>query len=513
MKVRDVPFQRVRWLGLWLGAMVGLAAASRGDVGSLHVTEEHGGLSNHVVIVESTGRFRVAVVRGCAYGLSQWYDLVNDPQATLDLTRHPTPWNTVNRVRNDAEDTHYMVTHTHPPHVEDEGDQGSLFNQLVNPGDATLHCGPIAGFPHVEVPCSCRIVEQNPVRVILETTFRAGGAVLPQVSFTTTYALYASGRIGVVNTISANADQVIELWRSAIISLGDPTYHFSGVAQGECTISNGVLSDATQSWAPDALAGFQVNLPDYVTYEVLGNTATQIRLGRQTHGQKPALGGHYQVNSQIGRFGWLRCSDLQSPYGWQGTTSAYLREYWDPETPAPFTHRTKASLLLVPQPDNPIQGGQGMHGWDFFKRFYYECGTFTIKAGQGVTQRYLLQLGTQGDTVLPDLSSQDLAKACADDYRRPVELKMEVGSLGQPAFDFGLACHRLAAVSGQVTFVPTRSMVNPVFEVEGLSGAIRVATNDIPLTYTNASPTSHSVVLQVWGQLGPGAPVTISAKK
>ena len=109
--------------GWTLGTIV-LSTVCLADQPALQVKEEYRGQSNHVVVVESPGRFRVGVLRDWNYGLSQWYDLVNDPKATLDLTRHPTPWNTVNRARNDAEDTYYMTTHTRPPNVKDMGDQG-----------------------------------------------------------------------------------------------------------------------------------------------------------------------------------------------------------------------------------------------------------------------------------------------------------------------------------------------------------------------------------------------------
>ena len=503
-----LKFAVVLALGVAVRSAVGLA-----EPPPLQVTEQNRDQSNHIVVVESPGRFRVAVLRDYNYGLSQWYDLVNDPKATIDLPRHPIPWNPVNRDRDDAADTHYMVTHTRPPNVQDEGDQGTLFNQLVNPFDATLHGGQASHWLPPDMPgTTCRIVEQNSVRAILETKY-ACGKVLPHLSFTTTYCIYGTGRIGIVNTMSSSVDQALDLWRNAIIALGDPAYHFSGVTHGEGKVRDGMLTDETKSWKPDSLAGLQVNFSDYITYEIAGNTATQIKLGNQTHGPKPASDGHYQVNSQTGKFGWLRCSDLQSPYGWQSSTSAYLREYWDPATPEPFKNRTKASILLVPQPGNPRQGGQGTHGWDFFKRFYYEYGKFDLKAGQGITQHYMIQLGTKGDTVLPDLSNNDAAKAYADDYRNPPELTVTSGSLGTPPFDSGLACHRLAATNGKLVFTPRRTLLNPVFEVTGLAGAVHLKSEKGPLDFVSAQTGSNAVVLQVWGTLEPGLSIEVTAKK
>ena len=463
--------------------------------------------SNHVVVVESPCRFRLAVVRGMNYGLSEWYDLVNDPKAVVNLTRHPTPWNTVNRARNDAEDTRFIITQKRPAAEDDHYDQGSLFNQLFNPGDGTAHINYIPPSGR-ETPRSCRVVEQNPVRAIVETKYYCG-----VIAITTTYAIYSSGRIGVVNAISTDTDYTVEAWRNAIIALGDPTYHFSGVAQGEGKVRDGILIDETKSWKPDSLIGLQVNFPDWIIYEVAGNTATQIRLGKQLHGQKPASDGHYCVNSQDGQHGWLRCSDLQSPYGWQGSTSAYLREYWDPATPDPFKNRTKASILLVPQPGNPMQGGQGKHGWDFFKRFYYECGKFELKAGQPLTQHYMIQLGTKGDTVLPDLSSNNIARACAEAYRTPAALVCTVGGTGKSAFDHGLACYKLEADGGKVVFEPKETLMDPVFEVSGIAGAVELKCEKAKLDFTCAQISSKAVILQVWGKLASGESVAITVKQ
>ena len=159
-----------------------------------------------------------------------------------------------------------------------------------------------------------------------------------------------------------------------------------------------------------------------------------------------------------------------------------------------------------------MQGGQGTHGWDFFKRFYYECGKFELKAGQAVTQYYMIQLGTKGDTVLPDLSRDDAAKACADAYRNPSQVDVATGSSGSPPFDFGLACYRFVAHDGKLAFTPKQTLLNPVFEVSGLPLSLDVKSGKAQLDFVSARIQSNAIVFQVWGRLEPGIMLEIVAK-
>jgi hypothetical protein len=115
--------------------------------------------------------------------------------------------------------------------------------------------------------------------------------------------------------------------------------------------------------------------------------------------------------------GWIRSSATQNPYGYVETAESYLFAYWRASTtPAPYTNFTKASVLLIPKPGNPNQGRQGRHNWAGWKRWYYGNVPLNLAAGQSVTQDYLLQLGTQGSAVLPNINSRAVAEPIAKAY-------------------------------------------------------------------------------------------------
>jgi hypothetical protein len=115
--------------------------------------------------------------------------------------------------------------------------------------------------------------------------------------------------------------------------------------------------------------------------------------------------------------GWIRASATQSPYDYVSTRESYLFAYWRASTtPAPFTNFTRASILLIPNPNNPRQGTQGRHNWNGWKRWYYGNVSLNLAAGQSVTQDYLIQLGTQGSSVLPNINSRAVADPIAGAY-------------------------------------------------------------------------------------------------
>jgi len=114
--------------------------------------------------------------------------------------------------------------------------------------------------------------------------------------------------------------------------------------------------------------------------------------------------------------GWIRSSTTQNPYDWVGSTESYVFAYWSGSTPAPNTNFTRASVLLVPKPGNPNQGKQGRHNWSGWKRWYYGNAPLNLAAGQSVTQDYLIQLGTQGSSVLPNINSSAVAGRLAQAY-------------------------------------------------------------------------------------------------
>jgi len=115
--------------------------------------------------------------------------------------------------------------------------------------------------------------------------------------------------------------------------------------------------------------------------------------------------------------GWIRSSATQNPYEYAETPASYIFAYWRASTtPAPYTNFTRASVLLVPKPGNPNQGKQGRHNWAGWKRWYYGNISLNLAAGQSVTQDYLIQLGTQGSGVLPNINSSAVADRIAKAY-------------------------------------------------------------------------------------------------
>ncbi|HEX3227452.1 MAG TPA: hypothetical protein VHQ95_00725 [Pyrinomonadaceae bacterium] len=115
--------------------------------------------------------------------------------------------------------------------------------------------------------------------------------------------------------------------------------------------------------------------------------------------------------------GWIRSSTSQNPYSSVSAPERYIFAYWRASTtPAPYTNFTKASVLLVPRPGNPNQGQQGRHNWGGWKRWYYGNVSLNLSARQSLAQDYLIQLGTQGSSVLPNINSSTVASPIAQAY-------------------------------------------------------------------------------------------------
>jgi len=115
--------------------------------------------------------------------------------------------------------------------------------------------------------------------------------------------------------------------------------------------------------------------------------------------------------------GWIRSSTSQNPYSSVSAPESYIFAYWRASTtPAPYTNFTKASVLLVPRPGNPNQGQQGRHNWGGWKRWYYGNVSLNLSARQSLAQDYLIQLGTQGSSVLPNINSSFVASPIAQAY-------------------------------------------------------------------------------------------------
>lgn len=115
--------------------------------------------------------------------------------------------------------------------------------------------------------------------------------------------------------------------------------------------------------------------------------------------------------------GWIRSSTTQNPYSSINARESYIFAYWRASTtPAPYTNFTRASILLVPRPGNPNQGKQGRHNWGGWKRWYYGNVSLNLSAGESLAQDYLIQLGTQESSVLPNINSSAVANPIARAY-------------------------------------------------------------------------------------------------
>lgn len=112
--------------------------------------------------------------------------------------------------------------------------------------------------------------------------------------------------------------------------------------------------------------------------------------------------------------GWVRAAASANPYNFNASNETYLYAYWGSSSGA-FGYGSsmtpKASIMIVPSPRNVVTGlRQGIHSW--------ACGTGcgvtrwgyltqsgqSLAAGQSVDYEWLIQFGTQGSGVLPNMT-------------------------------------------------------------------------------------------------------------
>lgn len=413
----------------------------------LIVRETDNGTINHTVTIEAPGRFRLGFAASYNYGLSEWYDLINDPDGK----------------RNIAKD---VVLHF-PAHA-----QGALFNQVIARGDFIGHILAAKTFFPNE-PRKLEIIENNRLRAVIEIFYypMIAYTINRQISFKTRYVVYSTGGIFITNTMQSLADQEIYEWRNSVIGLGDPSFMPHGDSGENLVIKGKALSDPAKNWKTDRWAGSQLN-QGYNTWEIESNTANTLRIGKQLSGSKPLREGSYSIGSRHDKHGWIRSTNLQDPHIWHKDRARYLFMYWDPTTPEPYNSWTKANILLVPRPGNPHQGGQSHHEWRGFKRFYYHIGNIPLKKGEKITQRYMIQLGTKGSALLPDISSRRVADAYADDYLSDHRLEVSRGSVVDEGFDFVEGCYTLCADRNKLAFVMNGDKsrkIKPAFRIQDYS--------------------------------------------
>lgn len=411
---------------------------------TLALTESGSGI-DHVVSVESKGLFRIAFEAAMNYGLSAWYDLVNDPAATLDVAHNPTDYN---------------------PAVE----QGALFNQVIQKGDL-LGSVNFAKLLFSGTKRSISILENSPARVVLETMYSPMfTTVNTNIVFTDRYTIYPDGRLYITHKLHSVTDQSVGEWRNSVIGLGDQSYGVSSDS-GRFVADNQsrTLTDLSKNWMPGQWTGYTAVL-GYNGWSITGNTNNTLQIGSHISGGGPITlaDGDYSIRSRPDIFGWIRATDAQNPYQWSNGVAKYLFQYWDSATPAPNTAWTKASLLVVPRAGNPLQGKQSVHGWKGFKRFYYAYPSLTLSAGQDVVQQYMIQLGSKGSGILPDIVSSTVANPYAADYLNHSTVTVTKGSIVGDGFDYADGAYTLTADVNQATFsidgTGTRR-IRPVFRI------------------------------------------------
>jgi hypothetical protein len=321
-------FEVVDTSGWIVDANSGQANPAGHTGGSLILTDSN---IDQVITIESSGQFRLVFEAGDNAGLSQWYDLVNDPSAQNNLAG--------------------------PAYGVNQGDitvaEPGLFQQVfygTTPNDPKLYTR-AAKYYFPSSPRSFQILENTAARIVLEAISHpiAGSTgVLSNITGKVKYTIYPDGRIYIHSEITAQNPQTIDTWFNAIMGLQNP--------------------GGTGSIPPDTA-------------------------------------------------GWIRATASQNPYNYTEVEEVYVFAYWSPNTPAPNTDFSKASILLIPRADNPYHGGRTVHSWENFLRWGYAAANIVMTAGQTIAQDYLMQLGTQGSALLPDIRTIPVADGISSSYQ------------------------------------------------------------------------------------------------
>jgi hypothetical protein len=298
--------------------------------GGMQLIDSGSGLKRKVT-VESTGLFRLVFEAADNWGISQWYDLVNDWPAKTNLTG-----------------LGYGVN----PDISIA--EPGLFQEVfygTTPDDPKLYTR-AASYYFPNSPRTFTVLENSLSRVVVQATsspITNAVGVLSNVTGDVTYYIYPNGKIYVHSVLRVANAQTAKEWRCAMLGLSDPT------------------------------SGDSYTAPDST--------------------------------------GWIRASATQNPYDYVGAKESYLFAYWRASTTrAPYANYTKASILLIPKAGNPRQGTQGRHNWAGWKRWYYGSVPLNLAAGESLAQDYLIQLGTQGSSVLPNINSSTVADPIAQSY-------------------------------------------------------------------------------------------------
>jgi len=349
---------------------------------------------DRIVTIESTGQFRLAFEAASNWGLSKWYDLVNDPLATTNLT---------------DESQAYHGT------VPNYAVESALFQQVFTTLDAKGH---MFAAKHLQpnLPRSFTILENTASRITVENTYFPiiASSHIAGLQFTDRYTIYPDGRIFISHKTHVTENQNSFEWRNPTIGLNDPYFDpklESGAAGVHDPITN-IVTDTSKSWTTNQFAGLMygglgVETGGGSRWKIVSNTANSLQLGAWIGGNATLQStSSYTISTTTTSGGWIRATDTQNPYTGTSKIAKYIFAYWNPSTPSPHTNWTKASIMIIPKSDNPYIGKQSTHEWTGYKRWFYVNYGVTLTAGQDITQEYMIQLGTQGSSVLPDLTIQ-----------------------------------------------------------------------------------------------------------
>ncbi|HBI33911.1 MAG TPA: hypothetical protein DDY44_02050 [Candidatus Moranbacteria bacterium] len=435
----------------------GMFSCGSVQAAGLILTETNQGTIDHTVTIESEGQFRLAFEAADNWGLSQWYDLANDPTAQINIASE---------------------SYSNPPASSDES---ALFQQVYNPGDPKAHMF-AAKYYQPGNPRSFSILENTTARVVVENMYYPliGTQLYSALQFHTKYVIYPDGKIYITNKLNVINDYLLTEWRNSVIGLGDPSYGLNTSSMSAVADNNNsprTLTDETKNWTTNQWAGYMASY-GYDHWAIIGNTANVLQIGAKIAGggADVLVDGVWSISSRDDKFGWLRSTDTQNPYTWSGTVAKYLFEYWDPTTPAPNTDWTKASIMLTPKAENPYQGSQGLHDWGGFKRWYYRYYTINLTAGQEVEQQYYMQLGAQNSSILPNIINSTIANPYADDYLNPATLAMTIGT--SSGYDTTEGIYNITAANNQAQFSidgATYKRIKPAFKISNYN-SVKIPT-------------------------------------
>jgi len=302
---------------------------------------------NQAITIDSAGQFRLVFEAADNWGLSQWYDLVNDPNATTNLT---LAW----------------------PVTGPSGGVCQKQNGLANmvfygDNDRISDMFEVASGCPFSSSSSMTIIQSTPLRIVLQTAGLhplGNTSTDTNVAVTVTYYIYWNGQIYIHNSVGV------------------------GTAQD---LSAGGLAD---------LFILDMGLND------------------------PAQTGTTPPDSKVG---WVRAVATQNPWAGNGTPENSVFAYWDPTTPT-YGNFTKASIMAVASPNNPSANYYPiLHSWGCgtgcgtvrwgYRIDHSSSSLYNLGAGQTISFDWMIQLGTQGSSVLPNITSSAVAGPIANAYR------------------------------------------------------------------------------------------------